>query len=79
MPADGTLADGVSSGPLAAAVAILDVVERREHLSEDDGDRDTTELLREIGAVSRALRHPDRVAAVRLRASAPAGNVSVRE
>ncbi|GAA1005881.1 hypothetical protein GCM10009564_11800 [Streptomyces thermogriseus] len=64
---------------LAAAVAILDVVERREHLSEDDGDRDTTELLREIGAVSRALRHPDRVAAVRLRASAPAGNVSVRE
>ncbi|MGX4692397.1 MAB_1171c family putative transporter [Streptomyces sp. JNUCC 63] len=66
---------------LAAAVAILDAVERREHSPEGDGgrDRDTTELLREIGAVSRALRRPDRIAAVRLRAAAPAGSVPVHE
>ncbi|MFE9168075.1 MAB_1171c family putative transporter [Streptomyces kebangsaanensis] len=65
---------------LAAAVAILDAVERREHSPGDDGhDRDTTELLREIGAVSRALRRPDRVAAVRLRAAAPAGSVPAHE
>jgi hypothetical protein len=69
------------AGALAAAVAILDAVERREHAPEDDGDRDrdTTELLREIGAVSRALRRPDRVAAVRLRAAAPAGSVPAHE
>lgn len=69
------------AGALAAAVAILDAVERREHAPEDDGDRDrdTTELLREIGAVSRALRRPDRVAAVRLRAATPAGSVPAHE
>ncbi len=61
-------------------MAILDAVERREHSPGDDGhDRDTTELLREIGAVSRALRRPDRVAAVRLRAAAPAGSVPAHE
>ncbi|MFF9121716.1 MAB_1171c family putative transporter [Streptomyces sp. NPDC014889] len=67
--------------PLAAAVAVLDAVERREDAPRDDteGERDTTELLREIGAVSRALRDPDRIAAVRLRAAAPAGSVPVHE
>ncbi|MFF4757230.1 DUF6545 domain-containing protein [Streptomyces sp. NPDC001292] len=67
--------------PLAAAVAVLDAVERREGAPRDDaaGDRDTTELLRGIGAVSRALRDPDRIASVRIRAAAPAGSVPVHE
>ncbi|MFF4860265.1 hypothetical protein ACWCRF_04610 [Streptomyces sp. NPDC002405] len=36
-------------------------------------------MLREIGAVSRAPRHPARVEAVCLRASVPAGSVPVHE
>ncbi|MDN0194428.1 MAB_1171c family putative transporter [Streptomyces sp. S.PNR 29] len=64
---------------LAAAVAILDAVDARLGGREGDGaeDRDTTELLREIGAVSRVLRHPDAVRAVRTRAQAPDGTVAV--
>ncbi|MDL2077864.1 hypothetical protein QNN03_15610 [Streptomyces sp. GXMU-J15] len=52
---------------LAAAVAIQDAVEakRRAPDSEGTGEADTTELLREIGAVSRALRRPELLAAVR--------------
>ncbi|MFE0672435.1 MAB_1171c family putative transporter [Streptomyces sp. NPDC058867] len=52
---------------LAAAVAIQDAVEvkRRSPESEGTGDPDTTELLREIGAVSRALRRPELLEAVR--------------
>ncbi|MBC2901517.1 MAB_1171c family putative transporter [Streptomyces cupreus] len=55
------------SRALAAAVAIQDAVEakRRAPDSEGTGDPDTTELLREIGAVSRALRRPDLLEAVR--------------
>jgi hypothetical protein len=66
---------------LAAAVAILDAVDARLGGREGDGadDPDTTELLREIGAVSRALRHPDAVRAVRTRAEAPDGSVAVGE
>jgi hypothetical protein len=66
---------------LASAVAILDAVDARlgPHGSERSGDRDTTELLREIGAVSRALRHPDAIRAVRLRAAARQGGVPAAE
>ncbi|MER6032123.1 MAB_1171c family putative transporter [Streptomyces sp. NPDC001851] len=55
---------------LAAAVTILDAVEQRARPRSDEGtaDTDATDLLREIGPVSRALRHPDAVEAVRARA-----------
>ncbi|MEU8029263.1 MAB_1171c family putative transporter [Streptomyces sp. NPDC049099] len=57
---------------LAAAVTILDAVEKRALPRPDEGmaDTDATELLREIGPVSCALRHQDAVAAVRARADA---------
>ncbi|MEV6176206.1 MAB_1171c family putative transporter [Streptomyces sp. NPDC052015] len=58
---------------LAAAVGIQDAVARKNR-APDDGSTtrpDTTDLLQEIGAVSRALRTPDDVAAVRARAAAP--------
>ncbi|MBG0855509.1 hypothetical protein I2W78_27615 [Streptomyces spinoverrucosus] len=66
---------------LAAAVAIQDAVERRRHSPDSDGtgDPDTTDLLQEIGAVSRALRRPDVLDAVRARAAASSESVSVHE
>lgn len=66
---------------LAAAAALQDAVEAAPRAREDDGagDPDTTELLREIGAVSRALRRPDEIRAVRLRAGAPGDSVTVGE
>ncbi|MFG2118170.1 MAB_1171c family putative transporter [Streptomyces sp. NPDC048710] len=68
---------------LAAAVGILDAIETKgrdpepawgspqalEALGEATGP-DTTSLLREIGAVSRTLRHPDDIEAVRAHAAA---------
>ncbi|MGW3143618.1 MULTISPECIES: MAB_1171c family putative transporter [Streptomyces] len=62
---------------LAAAVTILDAVETRKRSPETDGGAassgpDTTYLLQKIQAVSRALRHPDDIEAVRARATAPA-------
>ncbi|MEV5434608.1 DUF6545 domain-containing protein [Streptomyces sp. NPDC052682] len=63
---------------LAAAVAILDAVDAGPRPERTD-DPDTTELLREIAAVSRALRHPDALRAVRTRAAAPGETVAVRE
>ncbi len=55
---------------LAAAVSILDAVDARTASGQPDTetDRDTTDLLREIGPVSRALRHTEDVRAVRVRA-----------
>ncbi|MEV6111537.1 MAB_1171c family putative transporter [Streptomyces sp. NPDC052109] len=52
---------------LASAVTILDAVEKRARPRSDDGmeDTDATDLLREIGPVSCALRRPDVVEAVR--------------
>ena len=41
------------------------VTQRRAPDSEGTGEADTTELLREIGAMSRALRRPELLAAVR--------------
>ncbi|WAZ27077.1 hypothetical protein STRCI_002675 [Streptomyces cinnabarinus] len=63
---------------LAAAVAIQDAVEikRRAPESEGTGDPDTTELLREIGAVSRALRRPELLEAVRGGAPEPTSMAS---
>ncbi|MFI8187666.1 MAB_1171c family putative transporter [Streptomyces sp. NPDC085946] len=60
---------------LADAVAVLDAVEagRRTPDADGDGGLDTADLLQEIGAVSRALRRPDEIAAVRARAAAPGG------
>lgn len=67
---------------LAAAVSILDAIEARRRTPEPpeptDGP-DTTSLLQEIGAVSRALRHPEEIEAVRARAAAPAESVPVHE
>ncbi|MGN9759844.1 MAB_1171c family putative transporter [Streptomyces sp. SD31] len=62
---------------LAAAVTILDAVDTRQRSPQADVDAspsgpDTAYLLREIQAVSRALRHPDDIEAVRARAAAPA-------
>ncbi|MFE0818946.1 DUF6545 domain-containing protein, partial [Streptomyces sp. NPDC058847] len=59
---------------LAAAVVVLDAVEhgRRAPEREDGtGEVDSTDLLRDIGAMSRALRRPDEIEAVRARAAAP--------
>ncbi|MFI2639995.1 MAB_1171c family putative transporter [Streptomyces sp. NPDC018610] len=66
---------------LAAAVAVQDAVAARGRAADDDGaaDRDTTELLKEIGALSRALRRPDRLQAVRALAAAPGRSVPVHE
>ncbi|ANP54831.1 hypothetical protein J2Z21_001517 [Streptomyces griseochromogenes] len=67
---------------LAAAVSILDAIEARRRSPEPaepaDGP-DTTSLLQEIGAVSRALRHLEEIEAVRTRAAAPAESVPVHE
>jgi hypothetical protein len=69
---------------LAAAVVILDAVEGGGNPEGGDGrdgghDPDTTDLLREIGAVSRALRHPDVIREVRARAVAPEDTAAVIE
>ncbi|GAB7063198.1 MAB_1171c family putative transporter [Streptomyces mexicanus] len=67
---------------LAAAVAITDAVEargRRPEPPDTDPSPDPTTLLKEIGAVSRALRRPDEIEAVRARAAAPAESVPVHE
>ncbi|MBD0417669.1 hypothetical protein H0H10_00440 [Streptomyces sp. TRM S81-3] len=66
---------------LAAAVAVLDAVEagRTAPPGDGTGGSDTTELLREIGAVSRALRRPDDIRAVRTRANTPRDTVPVTE
>ncbi|MFI9818885.1 DUF6545 domain-containing protein [Streptomyces sp. NPDC052013] len=64
---------------LAAAVAILDAVDRPPDPSDGDGTSDTTDLLREIGAVSRALRRPDDIRAVRARAAALEDTAAVTE
>ncbi|AQS69757.1 DUF6545 domain-containing protein [Streptomyces pactum] len=66
---------------LAGAVVILDAVEAgpRADGGDDGHDPDTTDLLREIGAVSRALRHPDAIRDVRARAAAPGDTVAVTE
>lgn len=65
---------------LAAAVAILDAVEARERARGDDGGGapDTTDLLREIGVVSRAMRHTEDIRAVRARAGAGAPEDGLR-
>jgi hypothetical protein len=64
---------------LAAAVTILDAVESRSLAREScaGGPSDTTDLLREIGAVSRALRHEDAVREVRARATTPTADAPV--
>ncbi|MEV5252100.1 MAB_1171c family putative transporter [Streptomyces werraensis] len=61
---------------LANAVSILEAVESRRRAPDDEGtqDPDTTDLLREIGAVSRELRRPHVVDAVRARAAALAAD-----
>ncbi|MFI6204926.1 MAB_1171c family putative transporter [Streptomyces sp. NPDC051041] len=66
---------------LAAAVAVADAVDARlagRERADGDGP-DTAELLREIGAVSRALRRPDDLRRVRARADAPDGSAAVAE
>ncbi|CAL9435987.1 hypothetical protein SUDANB96_02154 [Streptomyces sp. enrichment culture] len=59
---------------LAAAVTLLDAVEtrRRAPEAEGTGSADTTYLMREIQAVSQALRRPAELDAVRARAAVPA-------
>ena len=66
---------------LAAAVAVQDAADARRRSPDGDGsgDPDTTDLLQDIASVSRALRHPDDIAAVRTRATAPAESVPVHE
>ncbi|MFJ8085218.1 MAB_1171c family putative transporter [Streptomyces sp. NPDC096205] len=61
---------------LAAAVTLLDAVDRRRRHpdSEGNGSPDTAYLMREIQAVSQALRHRDELEAVRAHATTPAEN-----
>jgi hypothetical protein len=65
-------------------VAIQDAVAARGHPVRPVGDdapacADTTSLLQEIEAVSRALRHPDAIETVRARATAATENVPAHE
>ncbi|WP_180687248.1 MAB_1171c family putative transporter [Streptomyces gossypiisoli] len=81
---DAALALGLDPGPAkayAAAVTIQDAVDarRRSPDTTGTGDQDTTDLLQEIYAVSRALRRPDVLAAVRARTATPARSVPVHE
>nr|WP_231976490.1 MAB_1171c family putative transporter [Streptomyces sp. 3214.6] len=57
---------------LAAAVAVQDAADAKGRAPDGDGtgDPDTTDLLQEIAAVSRALRDPDAIAAVRRQTAA---------
>ncbi|MEV5796745.1 MAB_1171c family putative transporter [Streptomyces collinus] len=67
---------------LASAVSILDAVEAKSRGPEPSAATagpDTTNLLQEIGAVSRALRSPDEIEAVRALAAVPAESVAVHE
>ncbi|MBT3151274.1 hypothetical protein HTV45_10340 [Streptomyces sp. CHD11] len=64
----------------AAAVVVLDAVGAGPGADGGDaGGPGTTELLHEIGAVSRALRHPDLIREIRARAVAPGDTVAVTE
>ncbi|WP_369195795.1 MAB_1171c family putative transporter [Streptomyces djakartensis] len=79
---DAALALGHPPGrakALAATAAILDAVDARNRTKEDDGAgaRDTTDLLREIGAVSRALRRTEDLRAIRARVPDPADGRSL--
>ncbi|MEU8467451.1 MAB_1171c family putative transporter [Streptomyces sp. NPDC029006] len=67
---------------LAAAVSILDAVGAGGRTPAPPGPAagpDTTGLLQEIGAVSRALGRPGDIEAVRARATAPAKSVAAHE
>ncbi|MFF3464802.1 MAB_1171c family putative transporter [Streptomyces sp. NPDC002619] len=67
---------------LACAVSILDAVETRRRTPEPpeaSAGPDTTNLLQEIGAISRVLRHPDDIEAVRARAATPAESLAVHD
>ncbi|MFF4268590.1 MAB_1171c family putative transporter [Streptomyces sp. NPDC001536] len=81
---DAALALGFERGraqALAAAVTILDAMERERGAADTDGASapDTTYLLQEIQAVSEALRSPDEIKAVRTRAAVPAESMSAHE
>ncbi|MPY63562.1 MAB_1171c family putative transporter [Streptomyces spongiae] len=69
---------------LAAAVTIQDALATRKRAVRPAGgdvpaSPDTTDLLREIEAVSRILRHTDEIEAVRVRAATAAESVSAHE
>lgn len=67
---------------LAGAVSVLDAIEAGRPTPEpaDAGTGpDTTNLLQEIGAVSRALRSPDDIEAIRAQAAAASESVAVHE
>ncbi|MEU7058678.1 MAB_1171c family putative transporter [Streptomyces sp. NPDC046197] len=84
---DAALALGADPGRakvLAAAVTVLDAVAARQRCPDTDSAStpsgpDTAYLMREIQAVSRALRRPEVVEAVRARAAAPAESVPAHE
>ncbi|MFE2062458.1 MAB_1171c family putative transporter [Streptomyces sp. NPDC059467] len=67
---------------LASAVSILNAVDTRSRTPDPTDTTDTpdsTHLLQEIGAVSRALRHPEEIEAVRAHATVRAKEVAVHE
>ncbi len=67
---------------LASAVSILNAVDTRDRTPDPTDTTDTpdsTHLLQEIGAVSRILRHPQEIAAVRAHATVRAKEVAVLE
>ncbi|GAB2842441.1 hypothetical protein GCM10027074_06130 [Streptomyces deserti] len=81
---DAALALGFEPGrakALAAAVTIQDAVQarRRSPQSEGTNESDTADLLQEIGAVSRALRRPEEVEAVRERLAGAAPGTPVAD
>ncbi|WP_432190763.1 MAB_1171c family putative transporter [Streptomyces sp. bgisy027] len=81
---DAALGLGCAPGrakAIAAAISIQDAAERRTHAPDEgsDGGTGTADLLRDIGEVSRALRHRDEMEAVRARTAALRGNVPVHD
>ncbi|MER7834492.1 DUF6545 domain-containing protein [Streptomyces sp. NPDC096040] len=62
---------------LASAVGILDALDTRGRTPDPADGPDATRLLQEIGALSRALRHPEEIEAVRARAAVRAESVAV--
>ncbi|MGW4562470.1 MAB_1171c family putative transporter [Streptomyces sp. NPDC004561] len=60
---------------LASAVGLLDAIEAEGRVVEPVAEPDPASLLRDIGAISRALRRPEPLAAVRSRAGVAAESV----
>ncbi|MGW2613866.1 MAB_1171c family putative transporter [Streptomyces sp. NPDC001500] len=72
-------AEARTGSPTAASPAVVSPAASQASRAPSSSGPDTTYLLREIQAVSRVLRHPVDLQAVRARATAPAESMSTHE